>query len=84
MALHSIEKLKTGGELPPLVVLVNAIIVQAVDDYRRSLKANDVVGMYECEKFFRSERFMLMTKLNGEWLINKIREEENYEANQLH
>ena len=84
MALHSIEKFKTGGELPPLVVLVNAIIVQAVDDYRRSLKVNDVVGMYECEKSFRSERFMLMTKLNGEWLINKIREEENYEADKLH
>ena len=84
MGLHSIERFKTGGELPPLVVLVNAIIAQAASDYRRSLRVNDVVGMHECEKFFKSERFMLMTKLNGEWLINKIREEENYETNKLH
>ena len=55
MGLHSIERFKTGGELPPLVVLVNAIIAQAASDYRRSLRVNEEEN-YEADKLHdRSE-----------------------------
>lgn len=66
--------------------LYNAIILQAVADYRNALAGDsycskspeDVVG--ECERFFRSEYFALLTKVPGEYLIEKIRKEVKDES----
>lgn len=55
--------------------LADAIIVQAVKDYRKALK-DDARGMCrEIERFFRSEWFELLTAINPEMLIRKLREE---------
>ena len=63
--------------------LAHAIILQAVKDYRqalRQLKRNPeyekAVDMKEdCEHFFQSEWFEALTKVDGPWLMRKLREE---------
>lgn len=55
--------------------LADAIIVQAAKDYRKALR-DDARGMCrEIERFFRSEWFRLLTVINPEMLIRKLREE---------
>ena len=61
--------------------LANAVVLQAVEDYRNALKGKGydnksperIIG--ELEKFFRSEYYEVLTKVNGEYLIEKLREE---------
>ena len=67
--------------IDPYQELYNAIILQAVTDYRKALigdgydnKSSEDVVM-ECERFFRSNYFALLTKVSGEYLIEKIRKE---------
>ena len=63
--------------------LANAIILQAVKDYRDALKklargrkntsAEDTKR--ECERFFRSKWHGALTSVDGEMLIRKLNEE---------
>ncbi len=63
--------------------LANAIILQAVKDYRRALKAlqrnpgnisaEDTVE--EVERFFRSQWYERLTDVDGEYLIRKLKQE---------
>ena len=63
--------------------LAHAIILQAVKDYRkalRQLKRNPEYGKAiemkeDCERFFRSESFQDLTKVDGPWLMRKLQEE---------
>ena len=61
--------------------LYNAIVLQAVADYRNALAGKSYCFkspervVAECEQFFRSEYFALLTKVSGEYLIRKIRKE---------
>ncbi len=63
--------------------LANAIVVQAVKDYRssrRKLKkhpydANAKRMASECERFFKSWWFMELTKVDGKMVFSKLREE---------
>lgn len=63
--------------------LANAIILQAVTDYRKALKAVNLnsrnkeakATIDECEEFFRSSWYSTLTKLDGEYLISKIKTE---------
>lgn len=69
----------------PYEALANAIIIQAVKDYRHALgtlkyypnDANANATRSECEVFFRSGWFELLTDLDGEVLIEKIQREVN-------
>lgn len=67
----------------PYERLANAIILQAASDYRRDLKKlkknpqnkeilNDAV---QIEKFFRSPWYQVLTTVDGEFLIQKLRKE---------
>lgn len=66
--------------------LADAIILQAVADYRAALtgvgcgrkSAEGVVR--ECERFFRSHYFSMLTKVSGEYLIEKLRKEVQDES----
>ena len=68
----------------PYECLANAIILQAVKDYRaakRKLKHDpknkDVKLMIEdCEKFFCSKRFEAFSSVDGEMILVKLKEEE--------
>lgn len=63
--------------------LANAIILQAVKDYRmalKSLKANSRnrtarADKAEIERFFRSQWYSALTDVNGEMLIHSLQKE---------
>lgn len=63
--------------------LANAIILQAVKDYRmalRSLKANPKnrtaqADKAEIERFFRSQWYSALTSVDGEMLIRSLQKE---------
>ena len=61
--------------------LSNAIILQAVKDYRIALSGRDVNGrdsksvIEECERFFQSEWFNFLTNVDGMSIIANIRKE---------
>ena len=63
--------------------LANAIITQAARDYKYALKHlkdpyKDSIEkriIDECERFFRSDYFRVLTNLDGERLISMIKEE---------
>lgn len=64
----------------PYRELAQAIIVQAVKDYRKALCDLKKNSKYEparmvkaeCEQFFRSKWFSLLTELDGEALMNAL------------
>ena len=63
--------------------LANAIILQAVKDYREALRLlgmnpNDKSAQRDkrsIELFFHSQWFSILTDLNGELLLKKLKEE---------
>jgi hypothetical protein len=63
--------------------LANAIIFQAVKDYRKALRTlshypNNRLAQYErrcIEQFFRSGWFGVLTSIDPEMLINKLKAE---------
>lgn len=63
--------------------LANAIVLQAVKDYRNALKRlekhpRNETALYtkrEVERFFRSDWYASLTKVNPEMLIRKLKEE---------
>lgn len=67
----------------PYEELSNAIVLQAVKDYRVTLQelkrdpisTNALHSMNELEKFFRSEWYSSLTAINGEVLMEKLRRE---------
>lgn len=61
----------------PYEELANAIILQAVKDYRLH---DDKQELASIERFFRSGWFGLLTNIDPEMLITKLRKEKvNYE-----
>ena len=72
-----IEKMNETG----IENLTNAIVLQAVKDYRRALAGGSVNGrdsktvIEECERFFQSEWFDSLTNVDGMIIIANIRKE---------
>ena len=58
--------------MTPYENLANAIILQAVKDYRRTRHPADRAVI---ERFFRSEWFSILSKLDGEALIAQLKKE---------
>lgn len=60
--------------------LANAIVIRAVKDYRHAIKKlkkypdnkKALQTKNECEKFFMSEYFVILTGLDGEVLLEKL------------
>jgi len=69
--------------MTPEESLANAIVLQAVTDYRKALKALSLNGKNrdakitkdECERFFRSSWYGMLTSVDGELLISKLQAE---------
>ena len=59
----------------PLDNLANAIILLAVQDYRRALKRRKSEVRGECEKFFQSGWFEILTDVDGKVLMEKLQKE---------
>ena len=67
----------------PYERLANAIVLQAVDDYRKALKAVKrnpssraaIDEALSIERFFRSGWYSTLTSIDGEYLIRRLQEE---------
>lgn len=67
----------------PYEKLANAIVVQAVSDYRAALqkvrknpKNKDALDeALQIERFFRSQWYQTLTSVDGEYLIDRLRKE---------
>ena len=57
----------------PYEELANAIVLQAVKDYRLH---DDEQELASIERFFRSDWFGVLTNINPEILITKLRKEK--------
>lgn len=53
--------------------LANAIILQAVKDYRRT---NNKRALEELERFFLSDWFSVLTSIDGSRLLQELRKEK--------
>ena len=70
-------------ELDPYQELANAIVIMAAKDYRHALRIQRRnpdsqaarIKIDEIERFFRSDWYRLLTDVNGEIMIKKLREE---------
>lgn len=68
----------------PYESLANAIILQAVNDYRAARKKLEThskekeakLMIQDCESFFRSGWFTVLTSIDGPALLRKLKEEE--------
>lgn len=57
----------------PYEELANAIVLQAVKDYRLNEDKRELASI---ERFFRSAWFSTLTSINPEMLISKLRKEK--------
>lgn len=59
--------------------LANAVIIQAVNDYRNLLSGNikpePDLNIPKLEKFFKSEWFRVLTNMDGATIMNRVRRE---------
>ena len=55
--------------------LANAIVLQAVADYRMKQNQRDLEAL---ERFFRSDWFSMLTNIDPEYLIAKLRKEKEH------
>jgi len=60
--------------LNPYENLANAIVLQAVKDYRLT---DDEAELAEIERFFRSDWFGVLTDVDPEYLIRNLRKEKD-------
>ena len=68
----------------PYEELGNAVVLQAVKDYRdskKTLKRNpkNIAALSmkaECERFFKSSYFSIFTSIDGESLLSQLEKEE--------
>jgi hypothetical protein len=56
--------------------LANGIVGQACEDYRAALKWDEEQAITEIERFFRSGWYKMLTSIDGEYLISKLRKEQ--------
>ena len=60
----------------PYERLANAIIERAIEDYRKLWNfPKDNYAKQEIIHFFNSQWFAILTKINSEWLIEKLEDE---------
>lgn len=71
------------GNISPYEALGNAVVLQAVKDYRDATeklsrgKKNTIAEdmKNECERFFNSPYFNIFTQLDGKALLSQLRKE---------
>jgi len=61
--------------MDPYQNLADAIVLHAVADYRLT---NDTRELEDLERFFRSDWFSMLTKLDPQYLISELRKEKEH------
>ena len=85
---HMSDRLKKEKTSEPAIrpwqKLVNAIVEQAVEDYRKAqarIKANPMIAdhakveLRQLEQFFRSQWFEALTDVDGQLILSRLKEE---------
>lgn len=73
--------------MTPYELLAEHIVLQAVNDYRRALRGIGIRDrkpksvIIEVESFFRSEYYRILSNVDGELIICKLRKEYEDECN---
>lgn len=57
----------------PYKRIAAAVVTQAIEDYMCSIRDNDARMAHDCETFFLSQYFQLLSDADGETLMNRIR-----------
>ena len=73
----------SAGNLSPYEALGNAVVLQAVKDYREAVhklsrgkkNTNAESTKQECERFFQSPYFNVFTQLDGKALLSQLEKE---------
>lgn len=63
--------------------LANAIVVQAVKDYRAAKRTGNSGRIASIRRFFRSDWFGTLTDIDGEYLIRKLDKEAAHDKNRM-
>ena len=69
--------------MDPYERLANAIVIQAADDYRSAMKTlryypidrEALEKKKDCENFFMSEWFQVLSEADGPTILNRLRKE---------
>lgn len=77
------EEMYVDPKLYAAEELANAIIIKAAHDYREAMKqlwfcpksACARHTIIECENFFKSPYFNMLTSIDGKWLMYKLKQE---------
>lgn len=67
-------------EIDGYQLLANAIVLQAVNEYREALRQNDTAAKWKkisLRRFFRSDWFKMLTNVDGELLMERLKGEVN-------
>ena len=76
--------IKEEANFDPYEELANAVVIQACNDYKKaykqSLRKSGFAGeadaeLAELEEFFRSDWYKQLTEVDGEYLMERLREE---------
>ena len=62
--------------IKPYEDLANGIVLQAVKDYRQAMKSGHQAMQVSLEKFFRSPWFSILTAIDADRLIARLKEEK--------
>lgn len=66
--------------MTPYENLANAVIMQAVRDYR---KCQNPGILQELEQFFLSDWFMMLTKVDGTMILERLRKEKRHDSKRI-
>lgn len=80
--------MSTAISMDPYQALGNAVVLQAVKDYRDAVKklsrgkrnSSAEATKAECERFFKSGHFNIFTELDGEVLFSQLEKEAAYDS----
>ncbi len=82
-AMKSLVPIPKDHDADPHDELANAIILQAVKDYRKALQVLErrsdsmrwIKVKLDCESFFRSEWFQLLTNTDPDLILDRLKKE---------
>ncbi len=55
--------------------LAHTIILKAAEDYKKAVFCNADKLIRDCESFFKSDYFLMLTKIDGATLMRRVRAE---------
>lgn len=72
------------GDIDLYVKLANAIVFQAIEDYRRLWNVDDCREKREIVEFFNSGLFSVLTNADPIWILEKLEEEERAKREEVY